>query len=282
VAWQLEEAGYTVELDVWDWAAGQNFMTAMSDALDRSDRVVAQFSTAYFERERYTTQEWAAASLRRGGGGGRLIPLRVEDVPVEAIPAVLRQLVFGDLFGLDEARARQVLLDAVAGPARPVGNPPFPGRSPPVSVARGVEARPRLPRGVPRVWNIPARNPGFTGRDGMLLDVRRRLLAGGQAVVQAFHGMGGVGKTQLAVEYAHRFGGTYSLAWWVSAEQPGLIGEQFATLGTALGCLQPAADVDAVRAVVLGELRERGQWLLVFDNAEDPAAVRRWLPAPPR
>ena len=38
VAWQLADAGYAVELDVWDWAAGKNFMTAMSDALDRAER----------------------------------------------------------------------------------------------------------------------------------------------------------------------------------------------------------------------------------------------------
>ena len=69
---------------------------------------------------------------------------------------------------------------------------------------------------MPRVWNIPARNPGFTGRDELLVAVRERLLAGDAAVVQAFQGMGGVGKTQLAAEYAHRFAGTYDLAWWVN------------------------------------------------------------------
>ena len=46
VAWQLTDAGYTVELDVWDWAAGRNFVTALSDALDPCDRVVAMFSAA--------------------------------------------------------------------------------------------------------------------------------------------------------------------------------------------------------------------------------------------
>src|SRR5260370_753111 len=89
-------------------------------------------------------------------------------------------------------------------------------------------AGPRPPGSVPRVWNIPARNPGFTGRDGLLEAVRERLLAGDRAVVQALHGMGGVGKTQLAAEYAYRFAGTYDLAWGVGAGQGGPICDQFA------------------------------------------------------
>ena len=131
---------------------------------------------------------------------------------------------------------------------------------------------------MPRVWNIPARNPGFTGRDDLLAGVREQLLAGDKAVVQALHGMGGVGKTQLAAEYAHRFAGTYDLAWWINAEQGGLIGDQVAALGLALGCVPPGTGTEAVRAAVLAELRHRGRWLLVFDNAEDPADVAPWLP----
>ena len=130
----------------------------------------------------------------------------------------------------------------------------------------------------PRVWNVPARNPGFTGRDDLLAEVREQLLAGDKAVVQALHGMGGVGKTQLAAEYAHRFAGTYDLAWWINAEQGGLIGDQVAALGFALGCVQPGAGTEAVRAAVLAELRHRGRWLLVFDNAEESADVGPWLP----
>ena len=68
-AWQLTDAGYSVELDVWDWAAGQNFVTAMSDALGRCDRVVALFSAAYFDRSRYTTEEWSSAVLHVPGTG---------------------------------------------------------------------------------------------------------------------------------------------------------------------------------------------------------------------
>ena len=58
----------------------------------------------------------------------------------------------------------------------------------------------------------------------------------------------------------------------------GLIGDQFAALGAALGCVEAGAGIEAVRAAVLAELRQRGRWLLVFDNAEDPADVTPWLP----
>ena len=143
---------------------------------------------------------------------------------------------------------------------------------------RPVEPEPRLPDSMPRVWNIPARNPGFTGRDQLLAELRERLVDGKAAVVRALHGMGGVGKTQLAAEYAHRFAGTYDLAWWINSEQAGLIGDQFAALGVELRCVPPGASTETVRSTVLAELRSRSRWLLVFDNAETPADITGWLP----
>jgi Tetratricopeptide repeat/Domain of unknown function (DUF4062)/NB-ARC domain len=140
------------------------------------------------------------------------------------------------------------------------------------------DAGPLPPDSVLRVWNVPPRNPGFTGRDGLLAAVRDRLLAREAAVVQALQGMGGVGKTQLAIEYAHRFAAGYDVAWWVDAEQAGLIGDQFTALGAALGCAPPGAGTGEVRAAVLADLHQRGRWLLVFDNAEHPAAISPWLP----
>lgn len=127
-AWQLTDAGYTVKLDAWDWPVGQNFVLAMTDALAGCDRVLALLSPAYFDRAWYTTQEWTAALLHEPGRDhGRLVPVRVENIPSRDIPEVLRSLIACDLAGLDALEARRVLLEAVRGPQRPDGEPVFPG-----------------------------------------------------------------------------------------------------------------------------------------------------------
>ncbi|MDQ3761146.1 MAG: toll/interleukin-1 receptor domain-containing protein [Actinomycetota bacterium] len=123
VAWHLIEAGYTVELDIWDWAAGDNFVTKMHDALGVANRVVALLSPAYFEDLRYTTEEWASALIRNDEVGHRLMPVQVEPC---VVPRLLRPLIRVELFDVDEAEAARRLVAAARGPARPDGNPRFP------------------------------------------------------------------------------------------------------------------------------------------------------------
>ncbi len=90
--------------------------------------------------------------------------------------------------------------------------------------------------------------------------------------------MGGVGKTQTAIEYAHRFADEYDVVWWIAAEQAGLISEQFAGLAGELRCAEQGVPVPVLQRAVNMALRERERWLLIFDNAEMPEDLAGWLP----
>jgi TIR domain/NB-ARC domain len=134
---------------------------------------------------------------------------------------------------------------------------------------------------VPTVWNVAIRSAVFTGREDLLARLRESLLAGHTTVVHALHGLGGVGKTMLALEYAHRYADAYELVWWVNADTASLVGQQYAALAGELGLVGPRADTTSAVSALRGYLRGHGRWLLVLDNAESPREIRDWLPAGP-
>jgi TIR domain-containing protein/NB-ARC domain-containing protein/tetratricopeptide repeat protein len=267
LAWQLQQAGYTVELDVWDWAPGEDFVARMQSALERADRLLAVCSAAYFASA-FGGAELRAAFTAQAGAAGRVVPVLVEPV---ALPPLYAPLIHVDLTGLDEAAAAARLRAQLTG-GRPTAAPPFPRAEPPPT------DKPGFAGALPGVWRVPLRNPRFTGRAAMLAELRRRLHAGeGTLVVQALYGLGGVGKTQLALEYAHRFAADYDLIWWIDAAQPVLIPEQLAALAARLE-LPPGPTVADTVEQLLAALRGRDRWLLVLDNAERPQDIAAHLP----
>src|SRR5262249_1611097 len=76
----------------------------------------------------------------------------------------------------------------------------------------------------------------------------------------------------------HVHASEYDLVWWVAAEEPALIPDQFAALAARLG-LEPAVDPAALRALVHDRLRALPGWLLIFGNADRVEDARPWLPA---
>src|SRR3954463_11643134 len=250
LAWQLQQAGYSVELDVWDWAPGEDFVARMAAALERADRLLAVCTEAYFVSA-FGGAELRAAFVGQAKAEGRIVPVLVEPV---TLPPLYVPLISVDLTGLDEAAAAARLRERLAG-GRPTGPPPFPLRDAEPS------GRPGFAGALPAVWRVPPRNPRFTGRDGMLTELRRRLHAGeGTLVVQALYGLGGVGKTQLAIEYAHRFAADYDLVWWIDAAQPVLIPDQLAVLAARLDLPPGPTVADTVQRLV-AQLARRTPWV---------------------
>jgi tetratricopeptide (TPR) repeat protein len=274
VADSLEEAGYTTILQAWDFRPGENFIQRMDQALANADRVVAVLSPAYFASE-YTRDEWVAALVRGSGERDRLLPVRI--APVQ-LPGLLATRIYIDLVGLDEQAARERLLAGVApGPSRakPARRPPFPRPE-----GTPGEARIRFPGQPPAVFNVPARNLSFTGRIELLDTLRRHLSQDAARTVlspAALYGLGGAGKTQLVLEYAHRYASDYDLIWWTPSEQPVAIASHLAALARRLN-IPEAADLNETAAAVLDELRQRDRWLLIFDDAEDASDLHPYLP----
>jgi len=124
---------------------------------------------------------------------------------------------------------------------------------------------------------LDPRVPHVAGRDGLLADLRERLVAGdpGVPATLALAGLGGVGKTTTALEYAHRHIGDYDLVWLLHAEETTALSQQVYELAEVLS---PDRGGDPV-ARVHAELARRTNWLLILDNVRDHAAARRWLPA---
>ncbi|MFE5892921.1 FxSxx-COOH system tetratricopeptide repeat protein [Streptomyces sp. NPDC056462] len=134
----------------------------------------------------------------------------------------------------------------------------------------------------PPVWgNVPPRNVNFTGRVLALQDLHTRLTQGTTAILpEALHGMGGVGKSQIAIEYAYRHSSDYDIVWWIPAEQPAQIRAVFVDLAQRLR-LPTSAEANTAVPAVLEALRlgePYRNWLLVFDNAESPETVTPFFP----
>ncbi|MHC1687042.1 MAG: FxSxx-COOH system tetratricopeptide repeat protein [Methanothrix sp.] len=269
IAWQLEEAGYTVVVQCWDFLPGCNFILEMHDAAKSAEQTIGVISPDFLSSV-FTQPEWAAAIVSDPTSEKRtLLPIRVKKCQPDGL---LAAIVFIDLVDLDEENARKELLDGVGGRRlKPKSSPSFP-------CSNSARAGPRFPGVLPSIWNLPhMRNPNFTGREKMLSDLYVGLNSGQQ--LQALTGLGGKGKTSLAKEYAYRYMANYDHVWWIRADEPATLSIDYANLAVALDLPQKnSSDQTAVMNAVKSWLGQNQKCLLVFDNAQEPEVLKKFLP----
>ena len=264
VADVLIERGYKVVVQDYDFPLGGDLIEAMHEAIKNARDLIVLFTRDY-ENSPYTRKEFTSFEANRlqSVEERRMIILRCEDVPPLGLFA---GNIYQDLVGIDDPGERRRRI---------------------IAAAEGQSLAQRPP---PRPFvGAPPRIASFTGRASELNRIDEILMGGNRpaAITQAtidraaVQGMGGVGKTSLAVEYAYRYRDLYAGMWWCPAEShAGLL---FGLAGLAQHLGAAAADeADLEKAAKAGLRRlaeQRATWLLVYDNVTSPDEIADLLPA---
>ncbi len=224
------------------------------------ERVIAVASEFYFAELELRTLEMR--DLDPGTRPELLVSVTDMRIPSAGLSNEVPALFLADR---SEAEAVDLLIDR------------FGGRR--ASESQPVAGAMRYPGGRPdQIVNVPARNANFTGRDAVLREIREQLRSRPVAVLPplTIQGAGGVGKTQVALEYTHRFKADYDVVWWLNCGQPQYIDASLADLAAGLRRtfdvrLPEEGAVAEVARQLLDYLSGQSElrWLLVYDNAEE-------------
>jgi tetratricopeptide (TPR) repeat protein len=262
----LTERGYAVVVQDYDILLTANFVEAMHEAIKNSRDLIVLF-TADYETSPHTRREFTSFDADRALSGEerRVVILRCEDVPLRGLFA---SNVYQDLVGVDDPQERRQRIIAAA------------------------EGRSQAQRPPPRPFvGVPPRIASFTGRVAEL-ELLDAILVGSDkpaAITQvsanvgraALQGLGGVGKTSLAVEYAYRYRDLYAGVWWCPAENNVDLLTGLASLARHLGAAA-ADEIDLEKAAKAGLRRlaeQRAKHLLIYDNVTSPDEIADLLPA---
>jgi tetratricopeptide (TPR) repeat protein len=131
------------------------------------------------------------------------------------------------------------------------------------------------------IWNVPyLHSPFFIGREALLAHLYDTLHnAKAAALTQAISGLGGIGKTQLAVEYAYLYRDKYHYILWTTATNYAILSADFVALAEALDLPEKDSQDQIITVnAVIHWLEINSHWLLIFDNADNLEIIRDFLP----
>jgi tetratricopeptide (TPR) repeat protein len=259
-------------------SAGSEWAGEIDEHLESARIVLLLISSDFLASDYCYDKEMMRAMERHNSGEAVIVPVILRDVDWSGAPFGKLQSLPTDVKAITSWPNRDAAFKDVAVGIR---------KAIEKMRADGTAAGPKLmpaaatPDCLPGICNLPhLRNPNFTGRDDLLKLLHDSLNPGKPAALtQAMHGLGGVGKTQTAVEYIYRHAAEYDLAWWIRAEEPAKLASDYAALAEPLKLRERSAqDQGIIVQAVRGSLAGCGRWLIVFDNATGPEEIRGYLP----
>jgi tetratricopeptide (TPR) repeat protein len=265
--------------------AGSDWAGEIDAHLEQASIILLLVSADFLASDYCYKNEMKRALERHDAGQARVLPIIVRPVDWKDMPFARLQALPTDARPITTWRNRdQAWVNVVAG------------------IRRALEDLSQLPastvhKALPPVWNIPyPRNSFFLGRDELLERLHAQLQAGqttalsqppptGQALAQspqAISGLGGIGKTQLAIEYAYRYHHDYEAVLWAPAENKESLISSYSALAALLKLPeQQAGDQEITIAAVKRWLQTHQKWLLILDNADDMTLLPPFLPPVP-
>ena len=270
VAGTLEKADYSCYVQAWDMRPGDDFISKMNKFLEYSSAFIPILSQEYIDSPYCEIECSAALNKRLKDSSYKFIAVRVADVEP---PDLIKTIVYIDIIGIGDAMAEKRLLNAV-------DKDPIPRTRPAFQVNKIKKDKSALPT---QKNNLPPQNPDFAGRETELNDIHTVLKNGGSVCVkQAIAGLGGVGKTQLALEYAYRFGHKYTDAiWWVNAEKSPKddlleFAEEYKLIPEGRDAALQLKDAEFIRRLN-GWFDDHTAFLLIFDNVEAADSIKPYI-----
>ncbi len=150
-------------------------------------------------------------------------------------------------------------------------------------LSQSLESLGLIPSHSSRIEQIPiASNPYFTGREHLLTLLHERFSTERKTALtqaQALCGLGGIGKTQTAAEYAYRYGHDYTYVFWIFAVNRETLVAGFVKLAELLDLSEKEDEQSRIVDVMKRWLATHGGWLLIMDNADDLLLAKEFLPA---
>lgn len=246
-------------------APGTDWARTIDSSLEKASIILLLVSANFFASDYSYGIEMKRALERHAAKEARVIPILVRPVDWTDAPFAHLQVLptHAQPIALwpDQDAA---LTDVVAG------------------IRRALEELSQLPfsasrEALPRIWNVPyPRNPFFLGRDDLLVSLYSQLQEGR---VMALCGLGGIGKTQTAVEYAYRFRQKYQAVLWTRAESFQALSASYNAIAKLLR-LPERSELD--QAVIIQAVKRWLQnyrdWLLIFDSVDDLKLLPDFLP----